>query len=262
MAFGIMKKNSAMLGSPLIRCSIAVVLVLAPLSSSGYSQTQPAARQLLDSMINALGGRWFLEVTEIQTTGRFFTFKRDEVASADNYTDYMKFPDKERTEFGRDKEKTVQINRGLEGWIVKPPDKPKGDPDVQEQSPAATEDALKDFKMSFDYVVRFIVNSPKATVLSTGSEVVDSRRADVVEIRDQDKNLMRIFIDRDTRLPLKTQTRRANESSLHEESYANWHTFDGVNTPLMVVRHKDGAKTMEIRVQSAKYNPGFPDSLF
>jgi hypothetical protein len=33
-------------------------------------------------------------------------------------------------------------------------------------------------------------------------------------------------------------------------------------TPLMVVRYKDGAKTMEIRAQSAKYNPGFPDSLF
>jgi len=257
-----MKQKSAMLGSPLIRCSLAVGVVLATLSSSGYSQTTPVARQLLDSMINALGGRWFLEVKEIQTTGRFFTFKRDEVVSSDNYTDYLKFPDRERTEFGRDRDKTIQINRGLEGWIVKPPDKPKGDPDVQEQSAAATEDALKDFKLSFDYVVRFSVNSPKASVLSAGSEVVESRRTDVVEIRDEDKNLMRIFIDRDSRLPVKTQTRRANESSLHEETYGNWHMFDGVNTPLMVVRYKDGVKTMEIRAQSAKYNPGFADSLF
>lgn len=251
-----------MLGSPLIRCSLAVVMVLAMLSSSGYSQTTPAARQLLDSMIDALGGRWFREVTEIQTTGRFYTFKRDEVVSADNYTDYLKFPDKERTEFGKDRDKTIQINRGLEGWVVKPPDKPKGEPDVQEQSPGATEEVLKDFQLSFDYVVRFSVNSPKSSVLSTGSEVVDSKRADVVEIRDQDKNLMRIFIDRETRLPLKTQTRRAGESSLHEETYANWHAFDGVMTPLMVVRYKDGVKTMEMRLQSAKYNPGFADSLF
>jgi hypothetical protein len=237
-------------------------MVLAMLSSSGYSQTTPAARQLLDSMIDALGGRWFREVTEIQTTGRFYTFKRDEVVSADNYTDYLKFPDKERTEFGKDRDKTIQINRGLEGWVVKPPDKPKGEPDVQEQSPGATEEVLKDFQLSFDYVVRFSVNSPKSSVLSTGSEVVDSKRADVVEIRDQDKNLMRIFIDRETRLPLKTQTRRAGESSLHEETYANWHAFDGVMTPLMVVRYKDGVKTMEMRLQSAKYNPGFADSLF
>lgn len=257
-----MKKNSTMLGSPLIRCCLAVVVVLVALSSSGYAQTTPAARQLLDSMINALGGRWFLEATEIQSTGRFFTFKRDIVASADNYTDYLKFPDKERTEFGKDKDKTVQINRGLEGWIVKPPDKPKGDPDVEEQSPAVTAEALKDFKLSFDYVVRFVVNSPKASVLSTGSEVLDARRVDVVEIRDEEKNLMRIFIDRETRLPMKTQTRRANESSLHEETYGNWHVFDGVMTPLMVVRYKDGVKTMEMRVQSAKYNPGFADSLF
>lgn len=116
--------------------------------------------------------------------------------------------------------------------------------------------------MSFDYVVRFVATSPKASVLNTGSEVIDFKRADVVEIRDADKNLMRIFIDRQTQLPLKTQTRRANESSLHEETYGNWHAFDGVMTPLMVVRFRDGVKTMEIRAQSAKYNPGLADSLF
>ena len=49
---------------------------------------------------------------------------------------------------------------------------------------------------------------------------------------------------------------------MHEEVYANWHKFDGVMTPLMVVRYKDGVKTMEIRAEKVAYNPGFPDSLF
>jgi hypothetical protein len=168
----------------------------------------------------------------------------------------------ERLELGREKEKTIQINRGLEGWTVTPPLKAKDDPQVEEQPVAQTQDFLKTFKTSFDYVMRFVVNSPKASVLNAGTESVDSRRADVLEVRDADRNLLRIFIDRQTRLPLKMQTRMANEATMHEEVYANWHKFNGVMTPLMVVRYKDGARTIEIRATQAAYNPGFADSMF
>jgi hypothetical protein len=56
--------------------------------------------------------------------------------------------------------------------------------------------------------------------------------------------------------------RRAGESSVYDEIYSNWHKFQGVMTPLFVVRSKDGMKTMEIRAENAAYNPGLADSLF
>jgi hypothetical protein len=49
---------------------------------------------------------------------------------------------------------------------------------------------------------------------------------------------------------------------VREEVYANWHAFDGVMTPLMVVRYNNGIKTMEIRASAAEYNSGLADSLF
>lgn len=248
--------------TPSIRRVLVVVAALGALNLHSYAQSTSAAKQLLDAMIRALGGNAFLNVKEIQTNGRFFTFKRDEVASSDLYVDYVKFPDMERTEFGREREKTIQINRGTEGWMVTPAPKGKGDPQIQEQSPAQTQTFLDNFRTSFDYMVRFVVNAPRSSILVTGSEVVDFRRADVVEVRDAEKNLMRIYIDRETHLPLKVQTRLSNESKVHEEIYANWHEFDGVMTPLMVVRYQDNAKTMEIRAETAKYNAGFPESLF
>jgi hypothetical protein len=251
-----------MLLLPSIRRAWMVLIALGVVSLGAYGQTTPQARQLLDSMINALGGDQFLDVKDLQTSGRYFTFKRTEVATSDFFADYIKFPDMERTEFGRERQKSIQINRGLEGWMVTPPAKSKGDPEVQEQSAAQTEEFLTLFKTSFDYVIRFVVNAPKTSVLNTGSEVVEFKRADILEVRDPQKNLMRIYIDRDTHLPVKTQRRLANESILTEEVYANWHKFDGVMTPLMVVRYKDGVKTMEIRAEAAKYNAGLDDSFF
>jgi hypothetical protein len=111
-------------------------------------------------------------------------------------------------------------------------------------------------------VVRFVAKAPKTSLVSAGTELIEYKRVDVLEIRDPEKNLLRIYVDREAHLPVKVQMRRADESSVTEESYANWHRFDGVRTPLMVVQYKDGVKTREIRVEKVAYNPGFPDTLF
>ena len=256
-----MKRYLTMVSSLSIRRVMYAAVLFAAIGAEGYAQTTAAGKQLLDKMIQALGGNVFLEVREIQTKGRFYQFKRDQVSTADLYADFLKFPDRDRTEFGREKAKTIQINAGIEGWIIRPPVK-KGDPEIQEMPPSQTEAFLSDLKTSFDYMVRFVANTPQASVLAAGSEVVDFKRSDILEIRDAQKNLMRIFIDRETGLPLKIQKRLSGESILHEDLYANWHKFGGVMTPLMVVRFKDGVKTMEIRTESVEYNPGFADSLF
>jgi hypothetical protein len=212
-------------------------------------------------MIKALGGSQFLEVREIQTSGRFFMFNKGEISQSDLYTSYWKVPDMDRIEFGKDKIKPARINNGLEGWTVTPPAKGK-DPDVDKQSGADIEEFLKVFRTSFDYVIRFVVNTPKASILHAGSETVDAKRTDILEIRDAEKNLMRVFVDRESRLPMKVQTRLTNETFTDERVYANWHKFNGVMTPLMIVRYRDGVKLQETRVETAAYNPGFPDSLF
>ncbi len=210
---------------------------------------------MLDEMIKALGGEAFLNVKEIQTTGRFFSFAKGDLAGSDSFVDYIKFPDMERTEFGKDKRKSVQINKGSEGWKIE-------DKEVEPQPARQAEDFLASFKTSFDYVLRYVVNQPKTTIQSLGVEIIDFKRVDVIEMRDPEKNLIRFFIDRATKLPVKMQVRRSNESEMHEDQYGNWHSFGGIMTPLFVSRYKGGVKTMEIRAETAAYNSGFPDSLF
>lgn len=244
-----------------IRIAAALIVAFAAFALAGHAQAPSSAQQIFDSMVEALGGRTYLDVKEIQVTGRFFTFRRDAVSGSELYADFIKFPDMERTEIGKEKEKRVQINRGKEGWSVTPPLKGKI-PDVQPQTKSQTQEFLDSFKTSFDYVPRFVVNSPKTSLVNAGTELVEYKRTDVLEIRDTQKNLMRIYVDRQTHLPVKVQIRNADESTVKEEVYANWHKFDGVMTALMVVRYKDGVKSQEIRAEKVAYNPGFSDTLF
>jgi outer membrane lipoprotein-sorting protein len=240
---------------------ICLAAFLTVFALNGNAQAPASAQQIFDSMIQALGGKAYLDVKEIQVSGRYFTFRRNEVSGSEPYADFIKFPDMERTEFGKEKEKRIEINRGKEGWDVTPPAKGKI-PDVQPRSKAKMQEFLDGFKTSFDYVPRFVVNTPKTTLVNAGTELVEYKRTDVLEIRDPQKNLMRIYVDRATHLPVKVQTRDADESTVREEAYANWHKFGGVMTALTTVRYKDGVKVMEIHADKVVYNPGFPDSLF
>jgi outer membrane lipoprotein-sorting protein len=223
------------------------------LAAPAWSQTKP--RQVIDQAITTLGGEAFLNVKEIHTSGRFFAFSRGDLSGADLFVDYIKFPDMERTEFGRERNRSIRVNKGDEGWTIE-------GKEVEPQPLTQVEEFLAHFKTSFDYVLRFVVNDERTTFQNLGSEMIDFKRADVIELRDAAKNRIRFYIDRETRLPVKMQVRRVDEAEVHEEMYGNWHKFNGVMTPMLLIRSTDGVKTMEIRFETAAYNSGLPDALF
>src|SRR5215471_8367819 len=71
---------------------------------------------VVNDMIAALGGKAFLEVREIQSSGKIFGFKNDLMSGSDVFVDYVKFPDKRRTEYGTYKVKPAEIINGDAGW--------------------------------------------------------------------------------------------------------------------------------------------------
>jgi len=232
-------------------CSSVLALVI---SSAVWAQSTTSP--ILDEMIQTLGGPAFLDVKEIHASGRFFSFSRGELSGSDLYVDYIKFPNMERTEFGRERSKSITINKGNEGWKIQPKKAP------EPQSTGQVQDFVTNFKTSFDYVLRFVVKQPQTTIQNLPGEIIDFKRTDVVELRDGAKNLIRFYIDRETKLPVKMQVRRTNEPAIQEEQYGNWHKFQNVMTPLFVSRFTDGLKTMEIRTETVAYNSGLSDSLF
>ena len=236
----------------IVTFAFAVILTFALPSAWAQSRSNP----VIDEMIQALGGPVFLDVKEIHTSGRFFSFTKGDLSGSDLFDDYIKLPDMERTEFGRDKNKSVTINRGAEGWKIEGKKEPEPQPAVQ------ADEFLASFKTSFDYVTRFALKQPQTTLQNLPSELIDFKRADVVEVRDAAKNRIRFYIDRTTHLPIKMQVRRVNQSKVSEELYGNWHKFQGVSTPLLISRSTNGVKTMEIRPEMAAYNSGLSDSLF
>ena len=240
----------------MIRRSLAFGWLFCSFMLASVSWAQTKSNESIDQMIGALGGPAFTDVKDIHTSGRFFTFSHGDLSSSDLFSDYLKFPDMERTEFGTLNKKSITINRGKEGWKI------VGKRAAEPQAAAESEEFLKAFQTSFDYVLRFVINERQTTIQKVGSEIIDFKRVDVVEVRDPEKNLITFYIDRDTHLPVKMQVRRTGESKIREEQYNNWHKFQGVMTPAYVSRLIDGVKSMEVHLDTAAYNSGLSDNLF
>src|SRR6266536_4758348 len=94
--------------------AVCLFLLLSITVSWGQTKSAPS----IDQMINALGGDAYLDAKDIHTTGRFFSFTRGDLSGSDIFSDYVKFPDMERTEFGPLNKKSITINRGKEGWKI------------------------------------------------------------------------------------------------------------------------------------------------
>ena len=215
---------------------------------------QTDARAVLDNAIQTLGGDTYLSVIDVRLSGRFFQFQRGEIVGAESFVDYLRFPDKERTEFGDDGE-IVRINNGVQGWNV-------NDEEVTEQIPEQIDLFWQEFKVGLDHLLRYGVNEEATTLQYLGREMIDFKRADILEVRDDDRTRITLYIERDTGLLMKKTVRRLDDPAIHEEVYSNYHEIDNVLTPLLINRFTNGRKTMEIRIDEVTYNNGVSDSMF
>jgi len=236
--------------SYLSAAAVAVLTLLMPIQSPAQSN----AREILDKAIRKLGGAAYLEVKDVEAHGRFFQFQRGQLVGGEFFTDYLKFPDKERTEFGEDG-KTVRINNGAVGWNIR-------DKEVEPQIEEQIEVFWEEFKVSLDYVLRFVVSEPETTLQYVGREMIDFKRVDILELRNEDRTRIDLYIERDSGLLMKKTIRRIDSPAVHEEIYSNYHVIQDVLTPLLITRYSDGAKTMELRMSEVAYNTGVPDRLF
>ena len=69
-----------------------LLLCLCVLAGTRPAEAQTKANQLIDQMIDALGGQTFLDVKDIHTTGRFFAFTRGQLSGSDIFSDDTPLP--------------------------------------------------------------------------------------------------------------------------------------------------------------------------
>lgn len=225
------------------------------------AQSAAKAKALIQGMIQALGGNAYLNAKDTTCRGRLGQFGHSgALSSYEIFTDYVKFPDKDRTEFSK-KRNIIQVSNGNQGWVLD-----RGG--VSEQPASQIADTQNDLQLDLDYILRFRLHEPGMIFRYLGPDIVDLKEADWVEIDDPQGHEIKIAIAKLTHLPIRKEVAmRDPVTHMRTEVvdyYSNFHNVDGVMLYFGQTEIRNGMKVFQVFYDpdGCKVNTGLEDSFF
>ncbi len=239
----------------------AVLTLVAPPATrtqSGIDQeakNAQQARHTLDEMVQALGGEAWMNMKNQMRHGFIAAFYQGQPnPGTTEYWEYHQWPDHDRLEFTKHRD-VLQFYIGREGWEVT----------FRGKKPMA-QDSLSDFLRRRDHsietVVKVWLKDPKTILLYEGQRMASRHMAEQVTLISAENEAVTILIDTSTHLPLRRSFQWRDpvykDKNTDAEEYDNYHTVDGLPTPLSITRFRNDAMYRQYYIKDVQFNQDLP----
>jgi hypothetical protein len=274
----------------LVQIGVAALLVSAAVASRAAAQNPDTlmpeqsaakAKQILSDLINARGGAGYTEAIEGECRGTRAQFGHNgEVTGYVGFADFRRYPDKARLEYSAKSHNLksilntvigvegldwshagviIAVYNGDHGWTL-------DRSGVTELPVTSISEFQEQVKRNIDNVLKVRLKEPGWTYRFGGSDTVDLKEVEWVELTDSEERTFRLAVDRNTRLLVRSVVTTNNEET-HERDddvtiYTNYQLKDTVWTPMQITRDHNGRRTAQFFYDSCRYNPGFPNDYF
>jgi len=242
-------------------------------------QSEAKGKQILHELINGLGGPGYLEVRESECSGRRALFGHSgDLTGYIDFDDFRHYPDKARIEYIAKRHNTLLLSLvGLDGldfthggMVITLYNGDLGwsydRSGINELPAPAVTDFQEAMKRNVDSLLRFRLNEPGLTIRFGGSDTVDLKQVQWVELDDSEGRKYRLAVDHSAHLLVRAvvSTEDPENQQINDDStiYTNYHLKDSVWTPMQVTREHNGRRTAQFFYDNCRYNPGFPQDLF
>jgi hypothetical protein len=218
--------------------------------------------ELIKQAVQARGGERYLSFTNIMSSGMYTPFQKGISQFPIKFVDWIVYPDKERTEFGKGKKKDrrIQVNVGNTGWIY------DGEAEtLKDQSDKQIQDHLEALEFDIDRILRAAAKGDGVEVGFAGREEMrPGERADALAIRLKSDRTAYLLLEPQTHLPISLSYEKTEDGGLvkHEIRYAQFVDYDGVKLPNIVDFYRDSVQTGRVNYESYKLNTPVSDELF
>jgi hypothetical protein len=237
------------------------------------AESAAKAKAILQQAIVGLGGPVYLAVRDSDCSARLAQF--DSTGEAGGSLDVRilhQGSDKTRIEFHGNnyitnifyyevhgKNTIVSVYSGDQGWTLTK--------DGVTDLPAdATAEYQEQTQTSIHTLLRDRLNDPGLVFRYGGTEVVDLKQVDWVEVADREGRTVRIAIDRAGHLPVRSvMSKRDSQTGAHTEQstlFSNFHLVDGVQTAYRLSQLLNGRQVSETFYERCHYNAGIAPDLF
>lgn len=222
-------------------------------------QSAAKGKQILQQLIDGLGGPTYLDIKDSDCEGRLARFGHNgEMTGYTNFKDYWRYPDANRTEYSK-KGVIINLYVGDKGWTLD-----KGG--VSELSAASVADFQDQAKRDIHNLLRHRLNEPGMVIRYGGSDIADLRPVDWVDITDAEGHNFRLAIDKTTHLLVRSVVSTADKSNesrdVETNIYTNFQLMDGVRTAMQIEQDRNGRRSSQVFFSICKYNSNLAPDLF
>ena len=224
-------------------------------------ENDPArAEAAIKAAVKARGGDTYLNVKSVMTEGQYTPFAKGVSGDPQPFVDYIIYPDRERTEFGKGKNRYIQTNSGRGGWIYDPEQRM-----IRDQN----EDQIKNFQQGIrhdlDNLLRVAWKESGAKLVFIGRrEAWKNNFSEAVRIDFADGGSATLHFDMRSRLPMMVEYKRVTgeTSSKEQVRYFRWVELNGVQYPTLQDFYRDDVQSARVSFDSVKFNTVIPEKLF
>jgi len=218
--------------------------------------------ELIKQAVQARGGERFLNFTNIVSTGMYTPFQKGLSQNPIQFVDWIIYPDKERTDFGKGKKKNrkIQVNVGKTGWVY------DGDAEtLKDQTDKQIEEHLEGLDFDIERLLRAAAKGAGVEVGFAGREETrPGERADSIAIRFKSDRTAYLLLDSQTHLPMSLSYEKTEDGGLVKEEirFNQYVDYDGVKFPNIVDFFRDNVQTVRVNLESIKLNTQISEELF
>jgi len=242
-------------------------------------QSEAKGKEIIRELIAGLGGPGYTDVRESECSGLRSLFGHSgDLTGYINFNDFRQYPDKARIEYSRKGRNTILLSLiGLDGLdfahggvVVALYNGDRGwsydRSGVSELPVTSVTDFQESAKRSVDNLLRFRLKEPGLAIRFGGSDTVDLRQVDWVEINDSEGRKYRLAVNRSTHLldRVVVSTEDTENQQVNDDTtiYTNYQLKNSVWTPMQYTKEHNGRRAAQFFLDSCRYNPGFPQDLF
>jgi outer membrane lipoprotein-sorting protein len=216
-------------------------------------------KQILQDLIAALGAAAYMEIKESDCEGRLARFGHaGELTGYTNFKVYWRYPDKNRTDYAK-KGVIINLYNGDHGWTLD-----RGG--VTELPAPEVADFQEQAKRDINNLLRVRLKEPGMVIRFGGTDIVDLKTVDWVEIVDSEQRNFRLAVDHSSHLLVRSivtiQDETRQDRSVLTNIYTNYQLMEGAYTPLQITSDRDGRRVSQVFFTFCKYNAGLPDDFF
>jgi len=217
------------------------------------------AKQILNQLVEAMGGPLYQSVKSISCEGRMAQFGHSGAMTGFiSFKEYRTYPDKRRIEYSK-KANVIDVFSGDEGWTLD-----RGG--VSEEPVTSISDFQLALKRDPNNLLRTRLKEEGLFVTYGGIGVADLKTVDWLEFEDSEDRRIRLGVDRSTHLLVRSIVQTANEETRERQEdvtvYTNYQSKDGVQLPMQITKERDGRRMSQVFYENCQLNPNLPEDLY